>query len=195
MCGAVVREKRPASPIPDFIAVAKKASRLSRKFAAVKRKPHPQDPSPPTHPSGVVIDVVGTNRGDRGRSCDEHPDGCGAAVLTDDVVIRVRKEQILAEDFKAWKGTMREETALTVNWVSDGIDRCRVGFLPKAYVPHAKQWDGALCQVIFVGAADDPSSVVCRKCHRCCGYARLAVISALAGGVKVFEDKFEAMMD
>ncbi len=74
--------------------------------------------------------------------------------------------------------------ALTVNWVSDGIDQCCVGFLPKAYVPHAKQWDGALCQV-----------VVRRKCHHYCGYACLAVISALAGGVKVFEDKFKAMMD
>ena len=90
---------------------------------------------------------------------------------------------------------MMEETALTVNWVSDDIDQCRVGFLPKAYVPHAKQWDGALCQVVFVGAADDPSSVVRRKCHHYCRYAHLVVISALARGVKVFEDKFEAMMD
>jgi hypothetical protein len=60
---------------------------------------------------------------------------------------------------------MKEETALTVNWVSDGIDRCRVGFLPRVYVPHAKLWDGVLCQVVFVGSADDPSSVVRRKFH------------------------------
>ena len=84
---------------------------------------------------------------------------------------------------------------LTVNWVSDGIDRCRVGFLSRAYVPHAKLWDGVLCQVVFVGSADNPSSVVCRKCHHYCGYARVAVISALPGGAKVFEDKYEAMMD
>ena len=37
---------------------------------------------------------VGTNRGNRGRSCEEHPDGCGAVVLTDDVIICIRKEQI-----------------------------------------------------------------------------------------------------
>ena len=78
--------------------------------------------------------------------------------------------------------------------MNDGIDRCRVGFLPKAYVPHAKLWDGVLCQVVFVGSADDPSSVVRRKCHHYCGYARVAVISALPGGAKVFEDKYEAMM-
>jgi hypothetical protein len=83
----------------------------------------------------------------------------------------------------------------TVNWVSDGIDRCRIGFLPKAYVPHAKMWDGALCQVVYVGAADDPSSIFCQKFHHCCGYARVLVISALGGDIKGFHDKYKAMMD
>ncbi len=98
------------------------------------------------------------------------------------------------EDFKAGKGKMKEETALTANWVSDGIDRCRVGFLPKAYVPHAKLWDGVLCQVVFVASADDSSSVVRRKYHHYSGYVRVAVISALPSGAKVFKDKYKAMM-
>ena len=182
MCGAAVRAKRPASPVRASVAVASKPSKLSRKVAVAK-KPPPQDQHPPMHPPGVVLDIVGTNRGDRGRSCEEHLDACGTAVLMDDAVIRIRKEQILVEDFKAGKGKMKEETALTINWVSDGIDRCRVGFLPKAYVPHAKLWDGVLCQ--------DPSSVVRRKCHHYCGYARVAVISALPRCAKVFEDKYE----
>ena len=100
----------------------------------------------------------------------------------------------MVEDFKARKGKMMEEMALTANWVSGGIHRCRVGFIPRAYVPHAKMWDGVLCQVVFVGSADDPSSVVRRKCHHYCGFAHVAVISALPGGAKVFEDKYEAMM-
>ena len=66
---------------------------------------------------------------------------------------------------------------------------------PKAYVPHAKMWDGALGQVVFVGAADDPSLIVRRKFHHCCGYARVAVISALGGDAKVYHDKYEATMD
>jgi hypothetical protein len=194
--GAAVSAKRPASHVLQAsAAVASKPSKLSRKKVAVANKPPPQDQHPPMHPSGVVLDIVGTNRGDRGRSCEEHLDACGTAVLMDDAVIRIRKEQILVEDFKAGKGKMKEETALTVNWVSDGIDRCRVGFLSRAYVPHAKLWDGVLCQVVFVGSADNPSSVVRRKCHHYCGYARVAVISALLGGAKVFEDKYEAMMD
>jgi len=194
MCGAAVRAKRPASPVLHAsIAVASKPSKLSRKVAVAK-KPPPQDQHPPMHPFGVVLDIVGTNRGDRGRSCEEHLDTCGTAVLMDDAVVRIQKEQILVEDFKAGKGKMKEEMAVTINWVSDGIDRCRVGFLSKVYVPHAKLWDGDLCQVVFVGSANDPSSVVCRKCHNLCGYARVAIISALPRGAKVFEDKYEAMM-
>ncbi len=144
------------------------------------------------HLSGVVLDIVGTNRGDCGCSCDEHLDTCDMAVLMDDAVIRIRKEHILVEDFKVGKGKMKEEMALTINWVSDGIDRCCVGFLPKVYVPHAKLWDGILCQVVFVGSADDPSSVVCRKCHHYCGYAGVTCLSALPRDAKVFEDKYEA---
>jgi len=141
--GAAVSAKRPASPVLQAsAAVASKPSKLSRKYVAVAKKPPPQDQHPPMHPSGVVLDIVGTNRGDRGRSCEEHLDACGTAVLIDDAVVRIRKEQILVEDFKAGKGKMKEETALTVNWVSDGIDRCRVGFLTRAYIPHAKLWDG-----------------------------------------------------
>ncbi len=137
-----------------------KPRKLSRKTAAAKKKPPPQDPSQPMHPSGVVIDVVGMNRGDRGRSCEEHPDACGMAVLTDDIVVRIQKEQILIKDCLLGKGKMKEETMLTIIWVSDSIDRCSVGFLPKACVPHAKLWDGILCQVVFVSAADDVTTIV-----------------------------------
>ena len=196
MCGAAFRVKRPALPAAASASVASKSRKLSPTTAFEKNKPsHEDSPPPPTHPSGVVIDIVGTNRSSRGRFCDDHPDGCGVVVLDDDVVVRVKKEQILVEDFVLGKGKMREETALTINWVNDGVDRCRIGFLPKAYVPHAKLWDGVLCQVTFVGAADDPSSIVRKKCHHYCGYARAAVISALPCGVKVFDDKYEKMMD
>ena len=98
MCGAAVPAKRPESPVPASVVMASKPNKLSRKTAVAKKKPPPQDPPPSTHPSGVVIDVVGTSRGNRKRSCEEHPDGCGAAVLAVDVVVRVRKEQIFVED-------------------------------------------------------------------------------------------------
>ncbi len=76
----------------------------------------PQDPSPPTHPSSVVVEIVGTERGDQGRSCEENHINCGE-VLGEDVVVHLRKVQILVEG--------KEE-----------IDRCRVGFLPPLKKPN-----------------------------------------------------------
>ncbi len=103
MCGTTVRAKRPASPILASVAVDSKPSKLSRKTATAKKKPPPQDPPPPTHPSGVMVEIVGTERGDQGRSCEEHDVNCGE-VLAEDVVVRLRKVQILVEG--------KEETAI-----------------------------------------------------------------------------------
>ena len=93
----------------------------------------------PKHPSGLVLDIVGTARTDRGRNCEEH--NCCGKFLGNDVVVCLRREQILVPDemARAHKpGTMKEETAYTVYWVTDGQDRCRVGFLPHYYVAQGK---------------------------------------------------------
>jgi hypothetical protein len=65
------------------------------------------------HPSGILVDIVGTEAGNRGRSCEEH-DVCGS-VLELDCVVRFRAMQIVVEGV--------EQTALAVYWVTDGIDR------------------------------------------------------------------------
>jgi len=94
----------------------------------------------PSHPTGVMIEIVDIERGERGRSCEEHA-VCGSAVLQEDTVVRIRKCQILLDDGK-------EESALTVYWVSDGIDRCcRLGFLPRHLVQYADDYEvGAGCR-------------------------------------------------
>ena len=45
-----------------------------------------------THPPGIVVAIVGTLMGDRGRSCEEHT-VCGS-VLEEDMVVRIRKVQV-----------------------------------------------------------------------------------------------------
>ena len=50
------------------------------------------------HPSGVVVEIVGTSMHDCGRSCKEH-DVCGS-VLTEDSVVRLRKTQDIAQNQK-----------------------------------------------------------------------------------------------
>jgi hypothetical protein len=50
--------------------------------------------------------------------------------------------------------------------VTDGIDRCRVGFLKRHMVKHAGQFDGALVQVMKVFSADPRvSDTAERKMH------------------------------
>ena len=135
-----------------------------------KKLPPPQDPSPPTHPSGVVVEIVGTERGDQGCSCEEHNINCGE-VLAEDFVVRLRKVQILVEG--------KEETAIAAVLVNDGIDRCRVGFLPRHMVKHAARYDGALAQVtrVFSGdweKFDTAERRAFHKNHGCCLAAIIA---------------------
>jgi hypothetical protein len=98
----------------------------------------------PTHPLGITVEVVGIERGDCGRSCEEH-DVCGT-VVSEDTLLRLRKAQILVDG--------KEETAIACYWVTAGIDRCRVGFLKHHMVKHAGRFDGALVQVTKVFSTD-----------------------------------------
>ena len=51
----------------------------------------------------------------------------------------------------------KEEAAIAAFWVSDGVDRCRVGYLPKFHVKHWKLLEGALAQIIEVYHEDSDS--------------------------------------
>ena len=90
------------------------------------------------HPSGIIVDVVGIEEPSRGRSSEVH-DTCGD-IMAVDTIVRFRAVQILGDGGK-------EETAIAAYWVTDGIDRCRVGFLPRDCVRHKLDFDGKLAQV------------------------------------------------
>jgi hypothetical protein len=146
MCGAAEHGKRLASPDLASIAVASRPNKMSKKTAeeAKMKSPPPQArqlSDGPYHPSGVMVEIVGTEHGDQGRTCEEHPINCGE-VLAEDVVVRLRKVQILVEG--------KEETAIAAVWINDGIDRCHVGFLLHHMVKHAVRYDGAVAQVTRV---------------------------------------------
>ena len=66
------------------------------------------------HPPGIVVEIAGTEASDQGRSCEEHPINCGE-VLEPDVVVRLRKVQLMVEG--------REGVAIAAIWVTDGMDR------------------------------------------------------------------------
>jgi len=162
--------------------VAKVASVFSPAFATVPALAKKLSaPTYPRHPDGIILDIFGTNRRDCGRSCEEH--GCCGEILTEDVVVRLRREQILVPNKLGRKGSMREETAITVNWVTDGVDRCRVGFLPKSYVATGSVYDGVLCQIVHVGSILSTDKAEAKKFHDKCGFALASVISPLRNEV------------
>lgn len=122
-----------------------------------------------SHPSGEIVEIVGTNSPAHGRCCDMH-DICGT-VIKEDVVVRLRKMQVLVEG--------KEETTIAVYWVTDGIDMCRVGFLPRHMVKHADRYDGVLAQVTSVYSSEDDSPSKRRKFHHNKGCCVAAIISKL----------------
>ncbi len=89
------------------------------------------------HPPGIVVEIVGTEAGNRGRTCKEHTINCGK-VLEENVVVRLWKVQVVVNG--------REETAIAAVWVTDGIDRCRVGFLKRHMAQHAACLMGSWCR-------------------------------------------------
>lgn len=129
-----------------------------------------------TLPEPIVIGIVGIEAGDRGRSCEEHS-VCGE-VLHEDVVVRLRKVQVLVDG--------KEETAIAVYWITDGMERCRVGFLQRHMVKHAARYDGALAQVTSVLDKKKSESKEERKmCNHNMGFCYATILTALPETVKV----------
>ena len=99
------------------------------------------------HPWGRTVEILGIQLPRNGRSCEEHHI-CGH-VLQEDSVVCFRKVQVLIDG--------KEESAIAAFWVSDGVDRCRVGYLPKYHVTHWKSLEGALAQITEIYAEDSES--------------------------------------
>jgi hypothetical protein len=135
-----------------------------------KMTAHKENMTGPFHPSGVVVEIVRTEMGDQGCSCEEHPNNCGE-VLADNVVVHLRKVQIVIDG--------RKETAIAAYWVSDGIDCCCVGFLPCHMVKHAMRYNGALAQVTHVFSNNPMCGDTAERCvfHKNKGCCLAAIIA------------------
>ncbi len=105
-----------------------------------------------------LVEIVGLQMSCRGRLCEEH-ELCGDEVLKEDFVVSLRTVQLVVGG--------KEEKAIEVVWVTEGMDRCRVGFLPCHMVRHATCYNEALAQVtrIFNGNPADCSSKERRAYH------------------------------
>ena len=135
------------------------------------------------HPPGIVVQIVGTMMDTNGRSCEEHA-VCGS-VLEEDMVVRLRRVQVLVEGM--------EETAIACIWVTDGVDRCRVGFLMHHMVAHAMRYDGALAQVtrVYSGDSAECNSAERRMFHAKRGCCDATIISCLPVADKKNRERVE----
>ena len=120
------------------------------------------------HPRGETVKIVGVNPPTNRQSCEEHHI-CGEVVI-EDVVLHLRKVQV--------QMNQQEQSAIAAFWVSDGIHRCRIGYLPKVYVKNWKQYDGAFVQAVEVYSGDSDSPMMCQKFHRNHGLAVAVIISS-----------------
>jgi len=136
------------------------------------------------HPDGLTVDIIGNIASDCGRNCDDHP-FCGEIVKLD-VVVCFRREMIHVTGGTDG-GPGREEPAIVVYWVTNGIDACRIGFLPQHMNHHAARYDGVLGQITDMFSAGHPNHAVREKWHRNMGFCRAAVISPLNGDAMVVE--------
>ena len=119
-----------------------------------------------TESEGVLVDIVGIKASNRGRSCEEH--ACCGSSLELDSVVRFRRVKIINDDDK-------EEAALAVYWVTDAIDRCRVGFLPKHLLKHAHKYDGKAAHIVaFLALSESPGDKA--KSHRSAGVCRAVLL-------------------
>jgi hypothetical protein len=84
------------------------------------------------------------------------------------MVVRFRAIQIAVEG--------KEESAIAVYWVTDGIDRCLVAFLRRHLIKSKEEYDGKLAQVTeMLGGSDSKEERA--KYHRFRGMCRATVIN------------------
>ena len=118
--------------------------------------------SPLSHPTGIVVDIIGTEETSQGRTCDDGKTACGSLLVTDSLV-QFHQVQVLVHDV--------EETALAVYLISEGSDRYRVGFLRRFLVKHKKKYDGRLARITDILGSELESLSDRHKYHHnkgCC---------------------------
>ena len=121
-----------------------------------------------SHPLGEIVEIVGINSHTNGHSCEElHTCGC---VLEEDSLVRIRKCQVYING--------HEQSVVGVYWVSDGVDRCLVGYLHCHKVKHLNKLEGALCQVTEVYSDNSDSPTKQHKHKKNFGCATAAIVSS-----------------
>ena len=90
--------------------------------------------------------------------------------MAEATLVQLRKHQVFING--------HEQSAVGVYWVSDGVDRCLVGFLPCHQVKNLNKLEGALCQVMEVYSGNSESPTKCHKHKKNSGCAIVVIVSS-----------------
>ena len=83
-----------------------------------------------------------------------------------------------------------EEAAIAAYWVNDGIDRCRVGFLPRHCIKHSHLFEGKLVQVVEM-LSQSKNKTARSKSNKNMGIALAAMISNMNEDVTIALNELE----
>ena len=72
----------------------------------------------------------------------------------------------------------KEETALAVYWVTDGVDHCHVGFLPRHMDNYKEAYDGQLAQVVEF-LSESNIREICTRNHHGKGLCQAALVEVV----------------
>ena len=95
---------------------------------------------------GSEVDVVGTTKFQRGRSCGDQV-CCGTALLHVGSHVCFHKTRF------AWRDGA-EEDVLEVYFLQDGLRTCKVGYLPKHLAFRADRYDGLCARIVEMYSTD-----------------------------------------
>ena len=87
-----------------------------------------------------------------------------------DTLAQLQKHQLFINE--------HEQSAVGVYWVSDGVDRCLVGFLHCHQVKHLNKLEGAFRQVMEVYSDNSKSHTKCHKHKKSFGCEIVAIVSS-----------------
>ena len=113
---------------------------------------------------GTMVDIVGTETNENGRSCHAH-EVCGEQLVPGSKV-RIRRETYISPT------TGDEEDSLVAYVVGNGVMTCKVGYLPRHLaIRRADNYDGMYARVVKVYSTRSQNNTKRQKCHQnlgCC---------------------------
>jgi hypothetical protein len=122
-------------------------------------------------PPQRLITLVGFTHSSNGRTCDDHPGGCGEVLVFDE------EDNGVGMEFRLHITAPNELGVFVIN--EDGTEGCKVAFAQKPYATdeNAPRYDGARVRLIVVYTTEHENASCRQLAYRNFGYAQAEIIA------------------